>query len=471
MPWVLAAAAVGVGGTLLASNNASKAADSAAQAQQQASAASVAENARQFDTIQANNAPYRQVGNSAISALGGAFGLPGYGAAPSMTQGVASTPVPGVGGISMSGVRSSDNGALPMDRATGVPDGSQGFVGGKGSTPTMTGGAALIDGQPPGVWDAYLAANPDVAAWAAAGHGDPSLGPNQTPEQAAAYQYQNTGQSEGRTLPPAAPDTSTAPSMTGSGGYVAPPGYADPTAPNGYDAGARPTPAATPPQFTPGTLNVGLDAYQKSPDYNFRLQQGQNALDHVASSMGGVMSGARYKAADRYNQDYATTDYNNWRDYTTNRYDTANQFGNLRAQEAIGQSNADRARSDGLYQDDRSFLSGQYNNRSGQLMTLAGFGSNANAQNANAAASFASSDAALRGTAATATGNAAISGANAFTSGVNNLMTTGAYLGGQYLTANPASYYGVNPSFTGSSIGAGASNLMTSGAFNYFPGG
>lgn len=60
-------------------------------------------------------------------------------------------------------------------------------------------GASAAAGSPD--WDAYLAANPDVAAWAASGHGDPTLGTNQTPEQAAAYQYQNTGQSEGRALP------------------------------------------------------------------------------------------------------------------------------------------------------------------------------------------------------------------------------------------------------------------------------
>lgn len=44
-------------------------------------------------------------------------------------------------------------------------------------------------------YDALLKANPDIAAWAAAGHGDPSL-TSQTPEQAAAYwvnQHQGLG--------------------------------------------------------------------------------------------------------------------------------------------------------------------------------------------------------------------------------------------------------------------------------------
>lgn len=445
MPWVLAAAAVTVGGTLMASSNASDAASKAADAQTAASTASIAENARQFDTIQANTAPMRQISNASLGALGGAFGLPGYGATPSMTSPTyASTPVPGVGGVSMVGT-----GTEYADHASGtVGPGANPVKSGTVVDPATAGPATSGASDPAASADAYMAANPDVAARAQQGVASGEIGPNsqwKTPEEWAAFQYQNTGQSEGRAWP-AVSMTNPTPASTSSAGYVAPAGYSDPTAPNGYDAGARPTPAATPGQFTPGKLDVSLGAYQQSPDYNFRLQQGQNALDHVASSMGGIMSGARLKASDRYNQDYATTDYNNWRDYTTGQYNTSNVFGNTLAQEAIGQSNADRARSDGLYQDDRSFLTGQYNNRTGQLMTLAGFGANANATNANAATSFAASDASLRGTAATAQGNAAIGGANALTSGVNNLMTTGAYLGGQYLTSNPSSYYGVAPS-------------------------
>lgn len=432
---IIGSAVLGAGATALSASNASHAAQSAADAQSQAAAQNIAEQQREFDTIQANNAPYRQVGTSAISALGAGFGLSGYGT-PSMTAPVASTPVANPGG--MTGLQ---------DQAIGVPAGTLG-TGKTGNgvsidpasagPPTMTGGA--IDGQSPAVWDAYIAANPDVAAWIQSGHGDPSLGPSQTPEQAAAFQFQNTGQSEGRQLP--------AVSMTGAPGSSAPPGYNDPTAPNGYTVGARPDAVSIPQGYTPSALDVSLNAYQKSPDFNFRLQQGNQALGHVASLMGGLMSGARLKAADRYNQDYATTDYNNWRDYTTNQFNTTNAFQNQLSQEAIAQANNDRARQDGLYQDDRSYDAGRYDTRNSQLLTLAGFGTQANNADANAAQSFATNAGNQRMTAATAQGNAAISGANAFTSGVNNLMTTGAYLGGQALS-NPSSYYGVNPSMTG----------------------
>lgn len=431
MPWVLAAAAVGVGGTLLASNNASDAASTAAAAQTAASQATINENAREFNTVEDNTAPQRAVSTASLGALGSAFGLPGYGAAPSMTA-APSVAVPGA---------SATPGLM-----TAAPAGA-----------TATAGApagGMIDGQPASVWDAYLQANPDVAAWAAAGHGDPNAGPNQTPEQAAAYHYENGGHAEGRALP-------AAPTMTGStsadpNAYVAPAGYTDPTMPNGYNVGPRPTMTSIPANYTPGALDVSLGAYQQSPGYAFQLQQGENALDHTASSMGGVMSGARVKAALGFSQGLANADYTDWRNYTTGQYNTSNVLGDTLAQQNIGQTNIDNSVSNGLYQDDRTAATNAYNSRTGQLMTLAGFGTPANSTDASAATSFAASDAAARGNAATATGNAAIGGANAFTAGVNNLTTTGGYLAGQYMT-NPSSYYGVNPSTTyGANVPLGA---------------
>lgn len=446
MPWILAAAAIGVGGSLLASNNASDAAQTAANAQTQASQATVAENAREFDTIQNDTAPTRAVSTSAIGALGGAFGLPGYGSAPSMTGAPSAAPASGPGSTGLMTAGGHDT-FTPTSGLTGSAGGA------------AAGG--MIDGQPASVWDAYLAANPDVAAWAASGHGDPNAGPNQTPEQAAAYHYTNGGQAEGRTITPA-------PTMTGTtsadpSAYVAPPGYTDPTMPNGYNVGPRPAMTSIPANFTPGPLDISADAYHQSPGYAFQLQQGQNALDHTASSMGGVMSGARVKAALGFSQGLANADYTDWRNFTAGQYNTSNVLGDTLAQQNIGQTNINNSISNGLYQDDRTAATSAYNARTGQLMTLAGFGTNANNTDANAATSFAASDAAARGNAANATGSAAISGANAFTSGVNNLTTTGGYLAGQYMT-NPSSFYGVNPSTAyGSNVPIGAYDAYVGG--------
>ena len=71
----LIAAGVGAAGTVAASNAQSKAAKSAANASQQATDASIAEQRRQFDIAQQNQLPYRNVGNSALTELAGLYGL------------------------------------------------------------------------------------------------------------------------------------------------------------------------------------------------------------------------------------------------------------------------------------------------------------------------------------------------------------------------------------------------------------
>lgn len=64
--WVAGAAVVaGVGGALIGSNAASNAADSQAQG----TASGIAENARQFDITQANQAPYLAAGKTALGTL------------------------------------------------------------------------------------------------------------------------------------------------------------------------------------------------------------------------------------------------------------------------------------------------------------------------------------------------------------------------------------------------------------------
>jgi hypothetical protein len=442
---ILGSAVLGAGASMLASHNAASAAEKQGQLTADATAQARAENAREFDTIQANNAPARQIGNSAMSAIGGAFGLEGYG--PSMTGRVASTPVPGAGGISMTQGQYRDRGTgmgtqavypdktgMVRDPASVGPGGGISYANTDYGPPSMTGGPGMGHNGGP-TFDAYNTANPDISAeWSriqAAG-GDPRFA---TEGDYLAWHDANYPQENRPSYAdPNAPQGQ--PTMTGGPGSTSgtPAGYNDPTAPNGYTVGPRPMTAPTPSGYTPGSLDVSLGSYQQSPDFNFRLAEGNKALDHVSSSMGGLMSGARLKAAARYNQDFATTDYNNWRDFTANRFDTANNLGNTLAQERIAQSNADRARSDGLYQDDRSYDAGRYDTRNSQLLTLAGFGQNATNSTNAAGQSFAANQGNLLMTGAAAQGNAAVNGANAFTSGVNNLLTTGAYLGGRYMT-------------------------------------
>ena len=63
--------------------------------------------------------------------------------------------------------------------------------------------------------------------------------------------------------------------------------------------------------FTPADLNSNL-----APSYNFMLQQGDNALMNSAAATTGALSGPALKNLINYNQNYASTGYqqafNNW---------------------------------------------------------------------------------------------------------------------------------------------------------------
>lgn len=71
----LIAAGVGAAGSVLSSNAQSKAAKSAANASQQATDASIAEQRRQFDIAQQNQQPWLNTGQSALTELAGLYGL------------------------------------------------------------------------------------------------------------------------------------------------------------------------------------------------------------------------------------------------------------------------------------------------------------------------------------------------------------------------------------------------------------
>lgn len=53
-------------------------------------------------------------------------------------------------------------------------------------------------------------------------------------------------------------------------------------------------------------------AIQSDPGYKFRLSQGQTALDRYLAARGGRLGGSAIKAATRYNQDFASNEYQNY---------------------------------------------------------------------------------------------------------------------------------------------------------------
>lgn len=50
---------------------------------------------------------------------------------------------------------------------------------------------------------------------------------------------------------------------------------------------------------------------EMDPGYQFRMKQGQNALQSSAAARGGLNSGATMKALQRYGQDFASNEYQN----------------------------------------------------------------------------------------------------------------------------------------------------------------
>jgi hypothetical protein len=124
-----------------------------------------------------------------------------------------------------------------------------------------------------------------------------------------------------------------------------------------------------------------MSDFQKDPGYDFRMQQGQQALERSAAARGGRFSGGTLKALSRYGQDYASNEYQN----------------------AYNRFNSDR---------DRRF---------NRLSSLAGLGQTATGAVGNAGMNYGNAAAGNITGAANAAGAAGIAGANAWASGLNGI--------------------------------------------------
>lgn len=450
---LMGAAALGsVGSAAIGSSAAKKA------GQQQAAATDRATDLQrdQYNQTRADNEPWRQLGVGAVGMLGREFGVPGYGQQPSMTMRNASTGTVGaIGAPSMTGM------------------GAMGTGGGYG------GGVGVGTTQAPADWDpeAYLQGNPDLETEAqrVVGH-DPRF-----PTRAAYANWHEENYPQ-ETRVGERPDLN--PGYQGQG--QPDPGYQDPTAPNGYSAeqptiGARPEapvrqdlvrPSMTrptgPQRQEMAPLDVSLNAFTPSPDYQFRMGESLRGVDMAANAGRGLNNGARYKAILDRAGNLASGEYTQWRDYTTNQYNTNRARGDQNFEFDAGRSDQnfafDAARSDQnfafdqgrkdqnygfdvgrsdanydndrafnqtKFQNDRSFGAQRYDQRTGNMFQLAGMGSNANGANQQAGLAYASNAGGLMTQGAQAQGQAGMQSANAWSNGFNNLMTTGAYLYGK----------------------------------------
>jgi hypothetical protein len=76
--------------------------------------------------------------------------------------------------------------------------------------------------------------------------------------------------------------------------------------------------------------------FQGDPGFQFRLGEGQKAVENSAAARGGILSGAALKAINQYGQNFASNEYNN----AFNRFNTnqSNHFNRLATLAGIGQT-------------------------------------------------------------------------------------------------------------------------------------
>lgn len=139
----------------------------------------------------------------------------------------------------------------------------------------------------------YLNDNPDVAAEysrLSKNNLRNNYGIN-TPEEFAAWHYENHGQAEGRQF-----------------------GVAPVAAPLPTPASPTPTPAAptTPANPTAEAADPRFAGFFESPDYAYRVQEGTSAISQNAASRGLLDSGATGKALIDYGQKTGSAEFSNW---------------------------------------------------------------------------------------------------------------------------------------------------------------
>jgi hypothetical protein len=88
-------------------------------------------------------------------------------------------------------------------------------------------------------------------------------------------------------------------------------------------------------------VNAGPGSYRTDPGYQFRVSEGEKAINNSAAARGGAKSGATSKALTKFGQDYATGDYQN---FLANYYASLNP---LQSVAGVGQTVASQSQAGG----------------------------------------------------------------------------------------------------------------------------
>lgn len=117
--------------------------------------------------------------------------------------------------------------------------------------------------------------------------------------------------------------------------------------------------------------------FTTSPGYQFRLDQGNQALARKAAASGGRISGAALKALDQYNQDFASNEFGNWANRALQvgsiGANATGNIANLYATEGAQRGNVDMATGNylgNLYQNEGTQFANMDIARGGQLASI-----------------------------------------------------------------------------------------------------
>lgn len=266
-------------GSIVGANKASKAADKAADAQSQAAQQQVDLSREIYYDQRGLQQPFYQAGLQGLYGSSGIMNLLGMGTAQAQGP-TAGAPQPGTTPNAFAQYASGTYGQAPIGQA--APQ----------SGPN---------------WQAYLDANPDVAQWAvtasrqphftkgAGKAADTNRDGNLTPQEMAAYHYQQYGQGEGRQLPQFQPQQASQPSAGGSGvpGTVGVGGGA-----MQQGGSSQPMVQAGPSTATSAVPSEGpmTQTLRQTPGYQFLLDENTRALENSFASRGKLLSGSAMKA-------------------------------------------------------------------------------------------------------------------------------------------------------------------------------
>jgi hypothetical protein len=404
IPAIIGAAGA-VGGAVIASHGAGKAAD----ASQYATDQTVAIERQNAQDAAARLDPYVQAGYTGTNALTARLGLRPQ-TSPANPNGAGYDP-------------------------TAASAGAQGQAPGAAVNPAVAGRD----------WSAYGAANPDVQTNWLKDHPATSVGDingDGVVDNGDSYaaHYLSYGQGEGRAAPgQIAPTPASVTGNPATYGNSANPTFTDP----GYTAPA----AYTAPTYTaPGAFSFSIDDFKNNPAYQFALQQGTGQVLASNAATGSVKSGAALKALQDRGQQTAYQFYAPERQFAYNQYTDDRNFGrstfendrNFGYGQSVDDRNFGRATYDtnrafnyGQYTGNRDYLTGRADTQTNNLFRLSGIGASAaagvNDSNANATNGIVNAYA----TNGVNQGNAAIAGANATSSLFGAGANTLAYLYGR----------------------------------------